>query len=175
MSACKFLSSPFPSPPQVLGLTATPASKASLHATLAGMRELARNLAAQYRVVAEDDQELLVSSSCWAGAGMPGHCCCACSACPASRARGVLCASLLPCAAPGHPSEPPPPSARCPAQSAVPDIEQEEVLVQLEPADDGLARRLGGFVVAAVERLREGLGLPGEAPRARTHACWAAD
>lgn len=33
--------------------------------------------------------------------------------------------------------------------------------MQLEAADDGFARRLGAFVVAAVERLQEGLGLPG--------------
>lgn len=43
----------------------------------------------------------------------------------------------------------------------MPDIEQEEILVQLEAADDGFARRLGAFVVAAVEQLQEGLGLPG--------------
>lgn len=45
---------------QILGLTATPTSKDSLAATLAGMRELARNLAAEYVVVSEKDEELLV-------------------------------------------------------------------------------------------------------------------
>ena len=40
-------------------------------------------------------------------------------------------------------------------QRAVPDIEQHEILVQLEAADDGFARRLGAFVVAAVERLQQ--------------------
>lgn len=50
---------------QILGLTATPTSKDSLAATLAGMRELARNLAAEYVVVDETDAELLVS--CRAG------------------------------------------------------------------------------------------------------------
>ncbi|KAI7838087.1 hypothetical protein COHA_008096 [Chlorella ohadii] len=87
----------------ILGLTATPTSKDSLAATLAGMRELARNLAAEYVVVDEKDAELLL---------------------------------------------------------AVPSIEQAEIVVQLEAADDGFARRLGAFVVAAVERLQEGLGLP---------------
>ncbi len=43
----------------------------------------------------------------------------------------------------------------------MPSIEQAEIVVQLEAADDGFARRLGAFVVAAVERLQEGLGLPG--------------
>ncbi|PRW32572.1 type III restriction enzyme [Chlorella sorokiniana] len=88
---------------QILGLTATPTSKDSLAATLAGMRELARNLAAEYVVVDERDEELL---------------------------------------------------------RAVPSIEQAEIVVRLEAADDGFARRLGAFVVAAVEWLREGLGLP---------------
>ena len=43
----------------------------------------------------------------------------------------------------------------------MPSIEQAEIVVKLEAADDGFARRLGAFVVAAVERLQEGLGLPG--------------
>lgn len=57
---------------QILGLTATPTSKDSLAATLAGMRELARNLAAEYVVVSEKDEELLVSSCVTKGVAAGG-------------------------------------------------------------------------------------------------------
>ena len=43
----------------------------------------------------------------------------------------------------------------------MPDIEQEEILVQLEAAVEGFARRLVVFVVAAVVLLLEGLGVRG--------------
>ena len=56
---------------QILGLTATPASKASLDATLGALRQLATNLGAQYVVVDERDEELLVR----AGALLGGACC----------------------------------------------------------------------------------------------------
>lgn len=41
-------------------------------------------------------------------------------------------------------------------------MQGEEVLVDLAPLDDGLGRRLGAFVVTAVQELTLGLGLSGE-------------
>ena len=56
----------------------------------------------------------------------------------------------------------PPANSRA-AQRAVPAVQEEEIVVELEAADDAFARRLGAFVVAAVERLRQALAaaLPG--------------
>ena len=47
-------------PVQILGLTASPVSKATMDATYAGLAQLQRNLDAQYVVVDEKDEELLV-------------------------------------------------------------------------------------------------------------------
>ncbi len=47
----------------------------------------------------------------------------------------------------------------------VPQVEQEEVLVEVSAQDYSFARRLGGFVLAAVERLRAELGLAGAGPQ----------
>ena len=54
---------------QILGLTASPVSKATLDATYAGMAQLRHNLDAQYVWVDEKDAELLVSPrpACRAG------------------------------------------------------------------------------------------------------------
>ncbi|EFN54011.1 hypothetical protein CHLNCDRAFT_58365 [Chlorella variabilis] len=90
---------------QVLGLTASPASRDSLDATLQALHQLELNLDAQLYVVDESDEEL---------------------------------------------------------RAAVPEVQGEEVLVDLAPLDDGLGRRLGAFVVTAVQELTLGLGLSGE-------------
>ena len=47
-------------PPQVLGLTASPASRDSLDATLQALHQLELNLDAQLYVVDESDEELRV-------------------------------------------------------------------------------------------------------------------
>lgn len=145
---------PLPPGLQILGLTATPTSKDSLAATLAGMRELARNLAAEYVVVDEKDEELLVSLGSKKlrlrlvqAAGQQAIC--------YRYSSGGRQLMVYTHASSTHTI------SISPLQRAVPNIEQAEVVVQLEAADDGFARRLGAFVVAAVERLREGLGLPG--------------
>jgi len=50
-------------------------------------------------------------------------------------------------------------------QSAVPRVEQQEVLVPVAQQDASFARRLGEFVLQAVETLTAALGLAGQQAR----------
>lgn len=58
-----------------------------------------------------------------------------------------------------------------PPQAVLPELAHEEVFVDAAPEDCNLGRRLGCFVVAAVEELRSALGLPGALPLLCTLRC----
>lgn len=154
---------------QILGLTATPVSKATLAGTYAGLQKLAGNQHAAYVALDEADTELLVRR--WRYLPAASRRLPACWGCWLGL--GSWCAACVPCSAWSAVSQPPRPPALTPPpapQRVVPAIQEEEVTVTLDELDDGLACRLGAFVAEAVEAVRGEL-LPMGAPSLR--ACGA--